>query len=83
MRNIQPDPVEILANVILNATKTYDPLHSDLSPHVHEVADSIMSAIRARSNEGVALRAALGIELTRRTRTGKNLRAAMNAYTDS
>jgi len=83
MNNVQSDPVEILANVMLKATKPYDALHSDLSPHVHEIADSIMGAIRGRSDEGVELRAALGIELTKRTRTGKNLRAAMSAYTDS
>lgn len=82
MSNFQPDPVEILANIMLTATKSYDSLHSELAPHVHEVADSIMGAIRARSDEGGELRAALGLELTKRTRTGKNLRAAMSAYTD-
>lgn len=83
MINTPPDPVEILANVILNATKSYDALNSELAPHVHEVADSIMSAIRGRSDEGAELRDALGLELTKTTRTGKNLSAAMNAYTES
>lgn len=83
MSNSQSDPVEILANVLLKATTSYDALHSELSPHVREVADSVMGAICGRSDEGVELRAALGLELTKRTRTGKNLRAAMSAYTDS
>lgn len=83
MINIPPDPVEILAAVMLDATKSYDGLHSELAPHVHEVADRIMTAIRARSDEGTKLRGALGLELTRTTRTGKNINAAMSAYTDS
>jgi hypothetical protein len=83
MNNVQPDPVEILASVMLKATESYDALHSELAPHQHEVADRIMTAIRARSAEGTELRAALGLELTKQTRTGKNLRAAMSAYTDS
>lgn len=83
MSKVQPDPAEILANAMLKATKSFDTLHAELSPHVHEVANSVMGAICSRSDEGVELRAALGLELTRRTRTGKNLRAAMNAYTDS
>jgi len=58
-------------------------LHSELAPHVHEVADRIMTTIRARSDAGTELRSALGLELTRTTRTGKNLNAAMSAYTDS
>jgi hypothetical protein len=83
MINLPPDPVEILADVLLNATKSYDSLHADLTPHVHEIADHIMTAIRARSDEGTKLRSALGLELTRTTRTGKNINAAMSAYTDS
>jgi hypothetical protein len=83
MINLPPDPVEILADVLLSATKSYDALHTDLVPHVHEIADHIMTAIRARSDEGSELRSALGLELTRTTLTGKNINAAMSAYTDS
>jgi len=83
MSDSQPDPVQKLAHVMLGATTSYDALHSELTPHVHEVADSIMGAIRAPSDEGAELRAALGLELSKRSRTGKNLRAAMNAYTGS
>ena len=68
---------------MLGATKSYDGLHSELAPHVREVADRIMTTIRARSDAGTELRGALGLELTRTTRTGKNLMAAMSAYTDS
>ena len=83
MMKIPADPVEILADVMLKATTSYDGLHKELSPHVHEIADRIMTAIRARSDEGTELRSALGLELTRTTRTGKNLNAAMSAYTES
>ena len=53
MSNSQPEPEQKLADVMLGATAPYDALHSELTPHVHEVADSIMGAIRARSESWV------------------------------
>jgi len=40
-----------------------------------------MTAIRANTEHGAELRTALGVEVTQTTRMGKNLRAAMDAFT--
>jgi hypothetical protein len=75
------DPVQVLAKVLTDATEAHPALHDELKHHVNEVSDTVMNAILAKTEQGAALRAALGVEVTQTTRMGKNLRAAMDAYT--
>lgn len=74
------DQVQELAKVMMAATETHGELHDALKGHVDEVADTVITAIRARSEQGAALRTALGVEVSETTRMGKNVRAAMDAY---
>lgn len=74
------DQVQELAKVMMNATETHGELHDALKDHVDEVADTVITAIRARSAQGAELRTALGVEVSETTRMGKNVRAAMDAY---
>jgi hypothetical protein len=76
------DPVQVLAAVMTDATAAHPELHDQLSKHQNEVADAVMTAILAKTQEGADLRAALGVEVTQTTRMGKNLRAAMDAFTE-
>lgn len=74
------DPVQALASVMMDATETHCVLHDALMDHVHEVADIVITALCANNEKGAELRAALGVEVSKTTRMGKNLRAAMDAY---
>lgn len=75
------DPVQVLANVLIDATEKHGTLQAELTHHVNEVADTVINAILDKTERGAELRAALGVEVTKTTRMGKNLRAAMDAYT--
>ncbi len=75
------DPVQVLAGVMMKATEPYGALHDALADHVQELADELINALRANTEGGAELRAALGVEVSETTRMGKNLRAAMDAYT--
>jgi len=76
-----PTDVQAMARVMMDATKSHGGLHNELKDHQNEVADAILAAIRANTEQGATLRAALGVELSQTTRMGKNLRAAMDAFT--
>ena len=46
-----------------------------------QVSGKLVTAIQAHTAQGAELRGALGVELSETTRTGKHLRAAMDAFT--
>ncbi len=75
------DPAQVLAGAMIDATTPHGGLHDGLADHTHAVAESLIAAIRANTKPGAELRAALGVELSRTTRMGKNIKAAMDAYT--
>ena len=77
------DHVQVLARAMMDATKNHGVLHDELMEHVHEVADTVITAILANTEQGAKLRAALGVKVSETTRMGKNLRAAMDAYDDN
>ena len=77
------DPAQVLAAAIIDATEAHGGLHDALTDNPQEVAGALTTAIRANTQSGAALRTALGVELTGPTRMGKNLKAAMDAYTRS
>ena len=81
MTETPADPAQILAAAIIEATEAHGGLHDGLKDHAPEVAGSLIAAIRAKTDPGAQLRAALGVELSRSTRMGKNIQAAMDAYT--
>jgi hypothetical protein len=76
-----PTDVQALANVMMDATKIHGGLHDELKAHRYEVADSVLAALRANTEQGSAFRTAVGVELSQTTLMGKNLRAAMDAFT--
>jgi hypothetical protein len=76
-----PTDVQALANVMMDATKIHGGLHDELKAHQYEVADSVLAALRANTEQGSAFRTAVGVELSQTTLMGKNLRAAMDAFT--
>lgn len=75
------DPALVLAGAMVDAAAPHGGLPDGLKDHAPEVAGALSAAIRANSKGGAELRAALGVELTGPTRMGKNLKAAMDAYT--
>ena len=75
------NPAEIVAAAMMDATKPHGGLHDELGAHAQEVAQTLIADIHANTAKGVELRAALGVVLSEPTRMGKNLRAAMDAYT--
>jgi hypothetical protein len=75
------DPSQIFAAAIIEATEAHGGLHDGLKDHAPEVAKTLIAAIRAKTDPGAELRAALGVDLSRNTRMGKNIQAAMDAYT--
>lgn len=78
----KPDnSAQILAGVMTDATKPHPELHDEFQEHAQEVAQTLITDIRANNARGLELRNALGVELSEPTRMGKNLRAAMDAYT--
>ena len=74
------DPAQVLAGAMIDATTPHGGCMTD-SRTTHAVAESLIAAIRANTKPGAELRAALGVELSRTTRMGKNIKAAMDAYT--
>ena len=76
-----PTDVQALARVMMEVTTSHGGLHNELKDHQNEVADAVLTAIRANNEQGAALRTALGFELSQTSRMGKNLRAAMDAFT--
>jgi hypothetical protein len=75
------NPAEIVAGAMMNATEPHRGLQDELRTHAQEVAQTLITDIHANTAQGVELRAALGVVLSEPTRMGKNLRAAMDAYT--
>lgn len=76
-----PTDVQALARVMMDATNNHGGLQDELKDHQNEVADAVLTAIRANNEQGAALRTVLGFELSQTSRMGKNLRAAMDAFT--
>jgi hypothetical protein len=74
-------PAQVLAGAMIEATAPHGGLHEGLKDHAVEVAETLIAAIRANTTPGAQLRAALGVEVTGTTRMGKNIKAAMDAYT--
>jgi hypothetical protein len=66
---------------MISASEPFGGLQAGLTEHASDVAGSLIAAIRANTTPGAQLRAALGVEVTGNTRMGKNLKAAMDAYT--
>lgn len=75
------DPAEVLAAAMITATEPYGGQQNGLKDHPREVAEALIAAIRANTTPGSQLREALGVEVTGTTRMGKNIKAAMDAYT--
>jgi hypothetical protein len=74
------DPVTVLAEALLAAD--FHTQARDDRVYYEQVASMVIAEIRANSDQGAAIRAALGMELSETTRVGKNLRAAMDAAQD-
>jgi hypothetical protein len=74
-------PAHVLAAAMITATEPHGGLQDGLKDHAEEVAETLIAAIRANTTPGANLRAALGVEVTGTTRMGKNIKAAMDAYT--
>jgi hypothetical protein len=72
---------QVLAEAINDATHSHGGPRDGVKDNDQEVAQSLIDAIRANTERGAELRAALGVELSVPTRMGKNLKAAMDAYT--
>jgi hypothetical protein len=81
MTQNEADPAQVLAEALIAASEPHGGLQAGLADHAHEVAGTLIAAIRANTTPGAQLRAALGVEVTGTTRMGKNLKAAMDAYT--
>jgi hypothetical protein len=81
MTQNEADPAHVLAGAMITASEPLGGLQEGLNDHAQEVAGNLIAAIRANTTPGAQLRAALGVEVTGRTRMGKNLKAAMDAYT--
>jgi hypothetical protein len=74
------DPVTVLAETLLAAD--FHTQAKDDRVYCEQVVSMVIAEIRAQTEQGAALRAALGMELSETTRVGKNLRAAMDAAQD-
>jgi len=81
MTQNETDPAQILAQAMTDAAEAHGGLQAGLADHAPEIARTLIAAIRANTTPGAQLRAALGVEVTGTTRMGKNLKAAMDAYT--
>jgi hypothetical protein len=75
-------PAQVVAAAIVAATEPFGGLQDGLNDHAEAVAETLIAAIRANTTPGSQLRAALGVEVTGTTRMGKNIKAAMDAYTN-
>jgi hypothetical protein len=74
------DPVTVLAEALLAAD--FHTKAKDDRAYCEQVVSMVIAEIRAHTDQGAAIRAALGMELSETTRMGKNLRAAMDASQD-
>ena len=83
MTQNEADPARVLAAAMISASEPHGGLQASLTDHAHELAGTLIAAIRANTTPGAKLREALGVEVTGTTRMGKNLKAAMDAYTRS
>jgi len=81
MTQNEADPAQILAQAMTDAAEPHGGLQAGLTDHAPEIAQTLIAAIHANTTPGAHLRAALGVEVTKTTRMGKNLKAAMDAYT--
>jgi hypothetical protein len=81
MTQNQTDPAQVLGAALISASQAHGGLTDGLADHATEVARTLIAAIRANTTPGAQLREALGVEVTGTTRMGKNLKAAMDAYT--
>jgi hypothetical protein len=81
MTQDKADPNQVLAAAMISASEAHGGLQVGLTDHAEEVAGTLIAAIRANTTPGARLREALGVEVTGTTRMGKNLKAAMDAYT--
>jgi len=81
MTQNETDPAQVLAAAMISASEAHGGLQAGLTDHAQEVAATLIASIRANTTPGARLRAALGVEVTGTTRMGKNLKAAMDAYT--
>jgi hypothetical protein len=75
------DPAQVLAAALIEAAQSHGGLNEGLVNSAPEVAETLIAAIRANTTPGARLREALGVEVTGTTRMGKNIQAAMDAYT--
>ena len=73
------DPVTVLAEALLAAD--FHTQAKDDRVYCEQVVSMVIAEIRAHTDQGAAIRASLGMELSETTRMGKNLRAAMDAFT--
>jgi hypothetical protein len=78
MTTIGADPVKVLADALLAADFPTQAKHD--RAYCEQVVSLVVAGIRAHTDQGAAIRAALGMELSETTRVGKNIRAAMDAY---
>lgn len=74
-------PAQVVAAAMITAAEPHGGLSAGLNEHAQEVAETLITAIRANTTPGAELRAALGVDVTNTTRMGKNIKAAMDAYT--
>jgi hypothetical protein len=81
MTQISTPAAQVLAEAMIKATEPHGGLNDGLRDHAEDVAETLIDAIRANTTPGSELRAALGVEVTGKTRMGKNIKAAMDAYT--
>jgi hypothetical protein len=81
MTQNEADPAQVLAQAIIDAAEPHGGLQAGLTDQAPEIARTLIAAIHANTTPGAQLRAALGVEVTKTTRMGKNLKAAMDAYT--
>ena len=75
------DPVQVVADALLAAD--FHTQGRDDRAYCEQAVSLVIAEIRAHNDQGAAIRAALGIELSETTRVGKNVRAAMDAFRQS
>jgi hypothetical protein len=81
MTQIETPSTQVLAEAMIKAAESHGGLNVGLQDHAEGVAETLIAAIHANTTPGSDLRAALGVEVTGKTRMGKNIKAAMDAYT--
>lgn len=73
------DPVTVLAEALQAAD--FHTQAKDDRVYCEQAVSMVIAEIRAHTDQGATIRAALGMELSETTRMGKNVRAAMDAFT--